>query len=150
MLGRIARKLLARQDVISQSADDMNKIKEAERSGADLTDLQVNTAFADMRLRMRVVPEQLMRSFEEQRIRLSTLKKRTKADMAWVFLTWFATIDSKIDLLAAKSKPAIVSSIRISRLGPVDQSGRRAVSDRTFETSMGVTDVAALPQLFRT
>jgi peptidyl-prolyl cis-trans isomerase SurA len=71
-----------RQDVISQLADDMDKIKEAERSGIDLANAQVDKAFADMCSRMRVEPEQLTKSLEGQGIRLDTLKKRIKADMA--------------------------------------------------------------------
>jgi peptidyl-prolyl cis-trans isomerase SurA len=72
----------ARQDVISQLADDMDKIKEAEKSGFDLANAQVDNAFAEMCSRMRVAPEQLTKSLEGQGIRLDTLKNRIKADMA--------------------------------------------------------------------
>ncbi len=72
----------ARQDVINQLADDLDKIKEAEKSGFDLTNAQVDKAFAEMCSRMRLAPEQLTKSLEGQGIRLDTLKKRIKADMA--------------------------------------------------------------------
>ena len=72
----------ARQDVINELADDKNKIKEAEKLGADLANAHVDDAFAKMCLRMRVAPEQLTKSLEGQGIRLDTLKNRIMADMA--------------------------------------------------------------------
>jgi peptidyl-prolyl cis-trans isomerase SurA len=72
----------ARQDVISQLAEDMEKIKEAEKSGFGPTDSQVDRAFAEMCSRMRIAPEQLTKHLEGQGIRLDTLKNRIKADMA--------------------------------------------------------------------
>jgi peptidyl-prolyl cis-trans isomerase SurA len=79
----------ARQDVINQLADDSDKIKEAEKSGFDLTNAQVDKAFAEMCSRMRVAPEQLTKSLEGQGIRLDTLKKRIKADMARARLHYY-------------------------------------------------------------
>jgi peptidyl-prolyl cis-trans isomerase SurA len=72
--------------VISQLADDMDKIKEAEKSGFDLANAQVDTAFAEMCSRMRIAPEQLTKSLEGQGIRVGTLKSRIKADIARVSL----------------------------------------------------------------
>ncbi len=72
----------ARQDLVGQLVDDLDKIKEAEKSGFKLTTAQVDNAFAEMCSRMRVAPEQLTKSLEGQGIRLDTLKRRIKADMA--------------------------------------------------------------------
>jgi peptidyl-prolyl cis-trans isomerase SurA len=72
----------ARQDVISQLVDDMDKIKEAEKSGFGLTNSQVDKSFAEMCSRMRIAPEQFAKNLEGQGIRLDTLKNRIKADMA--------------------------------------------------------------------
>jgi peptidyl-prolyl cis-trans isomerase SurA len=72
----------AKQDVISQLVDDKDQIKEAEKSGVDLSDIQVDKAFAEMCARMRVTPEQLTKSLAALGIRLDTLKSRIKADIA--------------------------------------------------------------------
>jgi hypothetical protein len=50
--------------------------------GFNLANAQVDSAFVEMCSRMRVAPEQLTKSLEAQGIRLDTLKKRIKADMA--------------------------------------------------------------------
>ncbi|WP_407176622.1 hypothetical protein [Bradyrhizobium sp. STM 3562] len=62
--------------------DDKDRIKEAEKSGVDLTNAKVDNAFAEMCSRMHVAPEQLTRSLEGGGIRLDTLKNHIKADMA--------------------------------------------------------------------
>jgi peptidyl-prolyl cis-trans isomerase SurA len=77
----------ARQDVISALADDLEKIKVAQKYGFDLSAAQVDSVFAEMCSRMRVAPEQLTKSLEFQGIRLDTLKRRIKAEMARASLT---------------------------------------------------------------
>jgi peptidyl-prolyl cis-trans isomerase SurA len=78
----LTHKQSVRQDVIREMADDKDKIKEAEKSGFDLANAQVDNAFAAMCSRMRVAPEQLTKSLEGQGIRLDTLKSRIKAYIA--------------------------------------------------------------------
>ncbi len=75
-------KRLTRQEVISELADDKDKIKEAEKFGVDLASGKVDEAYAQMCSRMRVAPEQLKTSLEGQGVRLDTLKNRIKADIA--------------------------------------------------------------------
>jgi peptidyl-prolyl cis-trans isomerase SurA len=77
----ITHKQSIREDVIRQLAVDMTKIREAEGRGL-LANAQVDKAFADMCSRMGVTPEQLTKSLEEQGIRLDTLRRRIKADVA--------------------------------------------------------------------
>jgi len=47
-----------------------------------LSDALVDKAFADMCSRLNVAPADLMKTLEEKGIRLDTLKKRLKADVA--------------------------------------------------------------------
>jgi peptidyl-prolyl cis-trans isomerase SurA len=72
----------ARQDVVKELADDKDKIKEANKSGFEPTNAQVDDAFSQMCSRMRVSPERLTKSLEGQGIRLDTLRNRIKADIA--------------------------------------------------------------------
>jgi peptidyl-prolyl cis-trans isomerase SurA len=72
----------ARQDVISELADDMDKIKEAQKSGFDMANVQVDNAYAQMCSRMRIAPGQFKTILEGQGIRIDTLKSRMKAAMA--------------------------------------------------------------------
>jgi peptidyl-prolyl cis-trans isomerase SurA len=76
------RKQFVRPDVIRELANDMDKIKEAEKSGFVLTSAQIDKAFAKMCSRMGLAPEQLTKHLEGQGIRLDTLKSRIKAEMA--------------------------------------------------------------------
>ena len=60
---------------------DMDKIAKAE--GADLlSDALVDKAFADMCSRLGVAPADLIKSLEERGIRLDTLRKRLRSDVA--------------------------------------------------------------------
>ena len=67
--------------MISQLADDMIKIAKAEAAGL-LSDALVDKAFADMCSRLNVAPADLMKALEEKGIRLDTLRKRLKSDVA--------------------------------------------------------------------
>jgi peptidyl-prolyl cis-trans isomerase SurA len=76
-----------RQDVINESIDDKKQIREANWYGGGPTSADLDDAVTRMCARMRVTPEQLTKSLEAQGIRLDTLKKRLKADMARATLT---------------------------------------------------------------
>ena len=67
--------------MISQSADDMIKIAKAEAAGL-LSDALVDKAVADITSRLGVAPADLMKSLEEKGIRLDTLRKRLRSDVA--------------------------------------------------------------------
>jgi peptidyl-prolyl cis-trans isomerase SurA len=77
----------ARQHVIDELTDDEMKIREAAKCGFNPTDADVGSAFAQMCSRMRVTPEQLIKSLEGQGIGIDTLKQRIKADLARATLT---------------------------------------------------------------
>ena len=72
-----------RQDVINELIDEKVKIKEGKKFGIDPTASDVDQSFAAMGSRMRVTPEQLVKSLEAQGIRPDTLKTRIKAEMVW-------------------------------------------------------------------
>jgi peptidyl-prolyl cis-trans isomerase SurA len=72
-----------RQEVIEELINEKVKIKEAKRFGVDPTTSDIDGAFAQMSTRMRITPDQLSKSLENQGIRPDTLKARIKAEMVW-------------------------------------------------------------------
>jgi peptidyl-prolyl cis-trans isomerase SurA len=77
----LAQKQVGREDVINELVFDMAKIVKAEGAGL-LSDALVDQAFADMCSRLNVAPADLMKSLEEKGIRLDTLRKRLRSDVA--------------------------------------------------------------------
>jgi peptidyl-prolyl cis-trans isomerase SurA len=75
-----------RQEVIEELIDQKVKIKEAKQFSVDPSSSDLDAAFADMSTRMRITPDQLAKSLENQGIRPDTLKQRIKADMVWTSL----------------------------------------------------------------
>ena len=73
----------ARQDVINELVDEKVKIKEAKKFGVDPTDSDIDQSYAQMSSRMRLSPEQLTKTLENQGVRSDTLKSRIKAEMVW-------------------------------------------------------------------
>jgi peptidyl-prolyl cis-trans isomerase SurA len=77
----LAQKQASREDVIGELSEDSFKIVKAEGAGL-LSDALVDKAFADMCSRLGVAPADMMKSLEEKGIRLDTLRKRLKSDVA--------------------------------------------------------------------
>jgi peptidyl-prolyl cis-trans isomerase SurA len=77
----LAQKQVGREGVIRELAIDVDRIVKAESAGL-LSDALVDKAFADMCSRLNVAPVDLMKSLEEKGIRLDTLRKRLKSDVA--------------------------------------------------------------------
>jgi hypothetical protein len=77
----LAQKRVSREDVIGELSAGMYKIVKAEGAGL-LSDALVDKAFADMCSRLGVAPADLMKTLEEKGIRLDTLRKRLKSDVA--------------------------------------------------------------------
>jgi peptidyl-prolyl cis-trans isomerase SurA len=77
----LAQKQASREDVIGQLGIDMDKIVKAEGAGL-LSDALVDKAFADMCSRRSIAPADLMKTLEEKGIRLDTLRKRLRSDVA--------------------------------------------------------------------
>ncbi len=77
----LAQKQVSREDVIRELSTDLFRIAKAERAGL-LSDALVDKAFADMCSRRGVAPADLMKTLEEKGIRLDTLRKRLRSDVA--------------------------------------------------------------------
>jgi peptidyl-prolyl cis-trans isomerase SurA len=77
----LAQKQVGREEVIRELGIDMEKIAKAEGASL-LSDALVDKAFADMCSRLSVAPADLIRSLEERGIRLDTLRKRLRSDVA--------------------------------------------------------------------
>ena len=77
----LAQKQVGREDVSRELAIDVDRIAKAESAGL-LSDALVDKAFADMCSRLGVAPANLMKTLEEKGIRLDTLRKRLKSDVA--------------------------------------------------------------------
>jgi hypothetical protein len=77
----LAQKQVGREEVIRELGIDVDRIVKAESAGL-LSDALVDQAFADMCSRLNVAPADLMKSLEENGIRLDTLRKRLRSDVA--------------------------------------------------------------------
>jgi peptidyl-prolyl cis-trans isomerase SurA len=77
----LAHKQVSREEVIGDLGVDVDRIARAESAGL-LSDALVDKAFADMCSRLNVAPADLMKALEEKGIRLDTLRKRLKSDVA--------------------------------------------------------------------
>ena len=77
----LAQKQVSREGVIGDLSADMYKIVTAEAAGL-LSDALVDKAFADMCSRRGVAPSDLMKTLEEKGIRLDTLRKHPRAEVA--------------------------------------------------------------------
>ena len=77
----LAQKQVSREEVIGELGVDVDRIVKAESAGL-LSDALVDKAFADMCSRLNVAPADLMKALEEKGIRLDTLRKRLKSDVA--------------------------------------------------------------------
>ena len=77
----LAQKQVSREEVINELAIDVDRIAKAEGAGL-LSDALVDKALADMCSRLKVAPADLMKSLEENGIRLDTLRKRLGSDVA--------------------------------------------------------------------
>lgn len=77
----LAQKQAGREDVIRELSIGLYGIARAEIAGL-LSDDLVDKAFADMCSRRGVAPADLMTALEEKGIRLDTLRKRLRADVA--------------------------------------------------------------------
>jgi peptidyl-prolyl cis-trans isomerase SurA len=72
-----------RQEVINELIDEKVKIKEGKKFSIEPSAADVDQSFANMGTRLRLTPEQLVKSLESQGIRPDTLKSRIKAEMVW-------------------------------------------------------------------
>jgi peptidyl-prolyl cis-trans isomerase SurA len=72
-----------RQEVVDELINDKLKIQIAKRYKLDITDNDVNAAFANMGKRMRLSAEQLTQVLAQNKVDATTLKARIHAEIAW-------------------------------------------------------------------
>jgi peptidyl-prolyl cis-trans isomerase SurA len=75
-----------RQQVINELIDEKVKLKEGKKFGVDPSVSDIDQSYAAMSSRMRLSPEQLTKTLENQGVRPDTLKARMKAEMVWTSL----------------------------------------------------------------
>lgn len=86
LIALTTHKTAPRKDVLQELIDEKVKIKEAKKYTINLSDSDVDGAYANMAARMRMNPDQLTKVLEAQGIRAATLKQRLKAETAWTAL----------------------------------------------------------------
>jgi peptidyl-prolyl cis-trans isomerase SurA len=72
-----------RQDVIEELIDEKLKVQIGQRYKLEVTDSDVDNAYASMGRRMHLTPEQLTGALAHAGIDAGTLKARIRADIAW-------------------------------------------------------------------
>jgi peptidyl-prolyl cis-trans isomerase SurA len=72
-----------RQDVIEELINEKLKVKEAKKWGLEITNSEVEQAYASMASRMRMTTDQLTQTLARGGVNPTTLKSRIRADMAW-------------------------------------------------------------------
>jgi peptidyl-prolyl cis-trans isomerase SurA len=73
----------SRQQVIEDLIDEKLKIQVGKRYKLDVTDADVDNAYAEMGSRMHYSPQQLTQALAQSGIDASTLKSRIRADITW-------------------------------------------------------------------
>ncbi len=73
----------ARQEVLDELINEKLKVREAKKFGLDVSNAEVDKAYATMAGRMRATPEQLTQQLAKSGVNVATLKARIKADIAW-------------------------------------------------------------------
>lgn len=72
-----------RQEVIDELINEKLKVREAKKFGLEISNTEVDTAYASMASRMRFTPEQLTQQLARSGVNAATLKARIRADLAW-------------------------------------------------------------------
>jgi peptidyl-prolyl cis-trans isomerase SurA len=78
----LAQKQVSREDAIKGVSIDLHRTARAKTAGLLPDDALVDKAFADMCSRRGVAPSDLMKTLEEKGIRLDTLRRRLRSDIA--------------------------------------------------------------------
>jgi peptidyl-prolyl cis-trans isomerase SurA len=73
----------SRQEVIEELINEKLKIHVVKRYKLDITDKDVESAFADMGRRMRMSSAQLTQVLAQQGVDANTLKEKLRADISW-------------------------------------------------------------------
>jgi peptidyl-prolyl cis-trans isomerase SurA len=71
------------REVVEELTDEKLKLQRARRLGIDVTDADVDEAYANMARRMKLTAEQLTAALAHAGVDAATLKHRIRADIAW-------------------------------------------------------------------
>jgi len=77
----------SRREVTEALIEDKRKLYAARQSGIDITDSDVDHAYATMAKRMKLTPEQLTGALAHAGVEAQTLKQRIRADIAFMKVT---------------------------------------------------------------
>src|SRR5204862_7438178 len=72
-----------RQEVLNEHIDERLKVREGKRWGIELSDADIEGAYANMGERMHKTAEQLTQDLEKSGINPATLKARIRASTVW-------------------------------------------------------------------
>jgi peptidyl-prolyl cis-trans isomerase SurA len=73
----------ARQEVIDELINEKLKVREGKKWGVEVSNTEVDEAYATMATRMRFTPDQLTQQLAGSGVNAATLKARIKADLVW-------------------------------------------------------------------
>ena len=73
----------SRDQVLDELRNERFKIREARKSGVEVSDSEVEEAYAKMAARMRMSAEQLDQAIGRSGVNPETVKQRIRADLAW-------------------------------------------------------------------
>jgi len=76
-------KVPPRQEVLDELINERLKVREAKKWGLEVSDSEVDQAYASMASRMRMTADQLTQQLAKGGLNAATLKSRIKADIAW-------------------------------------------------------------------
>jgi peptidyl-prolyl cis-trans isomerase SurA len=76
-------KVPPRQEVLDELITEILKVKEAKKWGLEVTDSEVDSAYANMASRMRLNADQLTQLLAKSGVNAATLKHRIRADITW-------------------------------------------------------------------
>jgi len=76
-------KVPPRQEVLDELITEILKVKEAKKWGLEVSDSEVDSAYANMASRMRLNADQLTQLLAKSGVNAATLKHRIRADVTW-------------------------------------------------------------------
>jgi peptidyl-prolyl cis-trans isomerase SurA len=76
-------KVPPRQEVLDELITEILKVKEGKKWGLEVSNAEVDSAFANMASRMRMTSDQLVQVLAKSGINSATLKQRIRADITW-------------------------------------------------------------------
>jgi peptidyl-prolyl cis-trans isomerase SurA len=79
----VTRKPPAREQVIDELRREKAKVRDARQFGVEISESEVEQAYAQIAARMRFTSEQITQQLARSGIDVETLKHRIRADLAW-------------------------------------------------------------------